>query len=651
MIRNNYTNWVYNTKSYNRSVHYFYKTYLQHAHRQIIIMTIELVDDVSGFDSVQAADTIDALLSQHGGRLEVHNLVGLYPGVKNMLAGRRVVTFLQESTSRFDVIQMGTENTVIVVSKQSKDVSNFRMLKTAMVISGAENYERDLCASLINGIVFYTSKNTTEEYTPIKWLYAHRSIPKFLKGWSQTHPNPEWLYQHKPNFGGYVDVNAAKLASQSAYLHHFLGINDSVFQFNDTKKAVSLCKTETSTKLINNLLEKFNGKKTSAKKTKVETTDSNCSLPAVDVSNVAAGDVVIVGRVSSRSRGLNTSELQLYSEWCNNHSETTENCLQLSEIKCGLVLVSGGSTSARKMWNNNIESLTSVRRQLTLLAISNTRSGFRRLIPSAIASLPNDQTYHLNYETYYPEVDPSTLPFHDMSSDASIISLILSNLKDRYSPDCDDNSSELFVVSSSDCFLLGCVSGFGSKKIQKFVNSWEKRPFIFSGAMEGWIAASVVSVALLSHAIINKTNNLIPDMVLDACCGSGTLAAASSVLGVKNVVGFEIRDTFVSRIQENLDHCSISSVCIFHKDSSDKLNLNSQPNLIICNAPWGKKFGTEKDCVNIVSNIITSCPKSTMAFVIPKQVIQSIVSSGVNITIHKVVPLGVVNLFIITVDE
>eukprot|EP01060_Flectonema_neradi_P009635 TRINITY_DN16859_c0_g1_i1.p1 TRINITY_DN16859_c0_g1~~TRINITY_DN16859_c0_g1_i1.p1 ORF type:complete len:626 (+),score=97.97 TRINITY_DN16859_c0_g1_i1:46-1878(+) len=608
-------------------------------------MTLEVVTDVSGFDSVQAADTIDAILAQHGGPLEVHTLVGLYPGVKNMLAGRRLVTFLQESNDRFELAHAGSENTIIVKSRHAKPSSELKILKDAMKINGADTYTHDLLASLINGVKFYKSKNQTASHTPIKWLYAHRNIPKYLRGWSQTHPNPAFNFQHQADFGGHKDANAAKLAGQSAYLHSFISSNEVIFDVNDARTAISLSETENATKLIETALSAFCSKKVSAKTAKDATADDEYSLPCASIDTVVAGDVVVVSRISSRSKGLNTSELKLFSEWCGQSSGATPP--QLAEVKCGLVKVSGCSKSMSQ-WESNVTKLASVRKQLKVMAICTTHEDFNNQIPKAISLLPPDLSYRLTYDTYYPEVDSATLPFHDMTSDAVLMSTLISSLKGRYSTesDCD----ELFIVSSKGFYLLGKVTISSSNTIQSFANSWERRPFIFSGAMEAWIAASVMSVAFLSNAIITKSETIKPASVLDACCGSGTLAAASSILGVENVTGFEIRESFVSRIQENIDFCSIpAGVSVIQQDSSQKLEVEHHPDVVICNAPWGKKFGTEKDCLSIVLNLIASFPKSTLAFVIPKKAIQDIKASGeVSIKIHNVVPLGVVSLIIVT---
>eukprot|EP00928_Gymnodinium_smaydae_P074211 TRINITY_DN57279_c0_g1_i1.p1 TRINITY_DN57279_c0_g1~~TRINITY_DN57279_c0_g1_i1.p1 ORF type:complete len:279 (-),score=44.53 TRINITY_DN57279_c0_g1_i1:137-904(-) len=196
------------------------------------------------------------------------------------------------------------------------------------------------------------------------------------------------------------------------------------------------------------------------------------------------------------------------------------------------------------------------------------------------------------------------------------------------------------------------------QRIDSFNARWDKRPFSFSGSMETLVGTAVVSAARTVFATARSTDPASLPVVFDMCCGSGTLSAAAVAQGAPRVVGLEIRGDFIPRILENFEHAGVSDrVELLNQDctqpikpSSSGAPVPSDPGLVLCNAPWGKKFGTEADCELVLRGVIEQYPRALLCFIAPKAIFDR-VRMDFSLEVLACIPVGHVHFIAVQIMD
>eukprot|EP01064_Diplonema_japonicum_P026802 TRINITY_DN3838_c0_g1_i1.p1 TRINITY_DN3838_c0_g1~~TRINITY_DN3838_c0_g1_i1.p1 ORF type:complete len:579 (+),score=123.39 TRINITY_DN3838_c0_g1_i1:34-1770(+) len=568
-----------------------------------------------GFNFEKVAKAISAFLHLQGGQVDAGVLISQVPEIKNMLSGRRLVPFLQRFPERFELTTPKENVTlvkVILPVEESADAAG------ELVFTKDVYYNDELAAGMINGIIYYMGKQGTPA-APCRWLYAHRAIPRNLKGWALTHPHSDWNYYAKPDLGGFKDEAAARTGSLLAYMKGFVDHNSATFKWVDKEKGMVTLQEGVMAP----------EKKKEPEKIKM----SHVSAATMQPDEVQDGSYMLVTRISSRTRELNKLEMQLMSSWAGLPQPP-------KEVKAGLLCVPKTEESTKFI--NNISVLTSVRRCCSVICSATTEEAFLHKLQHSVVPCG---TCSVAFEVHYPETNSATLPFHDVTRQAMLMSKVMGILGTEKVTSHDDGEHKLVLIALKGFYMLG-LDGSRCSEVQAWNSQWEGRPFFFSGSMEASVASGIVSVAKLAYGIERK-KGLLPDSVLDACCGSGTLATAAAIQGVPNVTGFELREDFVPRIKENLVHTKITNVTVLCHDCTLPSPVAITPSLVFCNAPWGKKFGTEQDCAKVVRGVLSHyLVSSLICFIIPGRVL-NMIKEEIPITVLHAVPLGTVSLFIV----
>ncbi|KAJ9454203.1 hypothetical protein DIPPA_32675 [Diplonema papillatum] len=634
-------------------------------------MATEQAND-GGFNFDRANQLIEAFLHRQGGVCEAHKIVGLCPEVRNLLSGRRLVPFLQRFPEKYRLEQAQPEIMAVRVLTEKAAVEPAEVTRILSGLSGGSQYDEGLLQALKAGIEFYKDKQKTP-HAPLRWLYAHRSVPKCLKGWSNTHPVPEWQYHLLPGFGGYKDANEAKTKSLLRYLEGFVDANPAELVWGSRDDGY---------------VDIAAGAAPAVQKTDDHGRAKRAKLDhqAAALSSVSHGTWLLCIRVSTRLKELYALELSLYAQLCGLPS--------VKELRVGLMVVPSEGKKD-EAWLPKLKAslpfMTSVRRLCRALVVGNAEAldefadGVRKefLPRESTAAGPDVQ---LSFEVHYPDANQSTLPFVDVTSHARLLSTVMSAIgTERVSLECEAapgaNTRRVVLTSTKDGLLLLSeeVSATG-QKWRGWSDRWDSRPFFFSGSMEASVAAATVSIASAARALLladtgvsddeaelpgdapmagntglpparRFEQKLVPDVVVDACCGSGTLAAAAACMGARRVVGLEIRADFASRLPQNWAHCAAlfgsDRLAVFHHDSTkpapgpvaEEVASCKGPCLVLCNAPWGKKFGSDADCFHVVRGVLSLYRAAVICFVTPVAVLD-VVEREFGLNVLHVASLG-----------
>eukprot|EP01060_Flectonema_neradi_P008201 TRINITY_DN15863_c0_g1_i1.p1 TRINITY_DN15863_c0_g1~~TRINITY_DN15863_c0_g1_i1.p1 ORF type:complete len:1224 (+),score=200.36 TRINITY_DN15863_c0_g1_i1:46-3717(+) len=166
-------------------------------------------------------------------------------------------------------------------------------------------------------------------------------------------------------------------------------------------------------------------------------------------------------------------------------------------------------------------------------------------------------------------------------------------------------------------------------KVSDFIKRWELKPFSFSGSMEPSVAITIANVAVgVTRSILKLPPTATLDVV-DGCCGSGTLSAAAATLNCQ-VYSSELRADFASKTTSNFEHLSVQDMVSLNIQDATKpypANVRSNCKLLLCNPPWGVRFGSSCDSIPIVSALTRSFPKAVWCFVAPKSANDVILSA------------------------
>ena len=114
------------------------------------------------------------------------------------------------------------------------------------------------------------------------------------------------------------------------------------------------------------------------------------------------------------------------------------------------------------------------------------------------------------------------------------------------------------------------------------------------------------------------------------------MLAAALAAGIDAVSGADVRSEFAERARTNLAHAGMrvaDGAVVVHDATLDfpplrysaagpeppALAAGAQPDLIVANPPWGRKFGEGGDCVPIVQSVSRQFPGATACWIVNAQ--------------------------------
>ena len=640
-------------------------------------------DDGSGFKTERVALVIEHFLVRYGGQVELVKLLEVCPEIRNLLAGRRLQPFLEGYPERFAVTRDEGDEKRCSVRMLRTDVGDEPPadVKQYIVFAHSAYYTRELHAHVRRGMVLYQGKQKTEA-TPLRWLCAHKSIPKYLKGYVANHPVAAWQYHRRPDLGGFETERDARYQSVMRHFRKFVEDSE-VLQFADeagdtvrvraglpAEEPPAAAAAAAAAAGPDGAGRAAPQKEPLKKRRRVgpgAIVDTDVSSARVEVaSGELAGGLLLVTRVSSRTRDVNRLELRMMAAWAGLAEAPRE-------LRSGLWYHGGGTEegAGRRLLECARLHATSVRRCCRVVcAADDVDTLVARVADAALGR--GDRRFRVAFDMHFPEAASATLPFCDMTHHAALLARVYGAIGlDR----CDagggaaGTATPLVVVCVKDLYVLAEEIGPAERPAEGFLQRWETRPFIFTGAMESSVAVAVASVGRVAAALEAgrggraAEDGPLPcvDLVVDCCCGSGTLSAASATLGARRVLGLELRDEFVSRIAENLLHCGLlgegSAVRAIGQDCTKPCEdavlrpaaaggAAVVPSLVFCNAPWGKKFGTEEDCVSVISGVLRNYSASVICFVVPKHVLEKVREAS-PVRVIACVPIGSIHLVVV----
>ena len=151
---------------------------------------------------------------------------------------------------------------------------------------------------------------------------------------------------------------------------------------------------------------------------------------------------------------------------------------------------------------------------------------------------------------------------------------------------------------------------------------WASRNFKFSAGRDSWVASAVISIALLECEKSEGSRAALS--LLDACCGSGTLAAVAAASGrFATVIASDINSDFAERAQENFRLCSLGTEIrvLIHDASTSFVDLVKEPDVVVANPPWGWRIGSGSDTsLQIIHNLMREFPEAVIALICPELV-------------------------------
>ena len=250
-------------------------------------------------------------------------------------------------------------------------------------------------------------------------------------------------------------------------------------------------------------------------------------------------------------------------------------------------------------------------------------------------NITNYITSHEVSESFSQEL----LPFVSLHRIQKVVAVFQTSLGPEYEPaegvDLDDDVTRFCVLHLPNNETIYCEDIIPSEyikwnnKIADFITKWELKPFSFSGSMEPAVAITIANVAIGTTRELLKIPNDVCLDVVDGCCGSGTLSAAAAVLKCQ-VYSSELRADFASKTASNFEHLSVQeSISLNIQDATKPYpaNVRSGCQLLLCNPPWGVRFGSSCDSIPIVSALTRSFPNAIWCFVAPKIANDSLLSS------------------------
>jgi hypothetical protein len=172
-----------------------------------------------------------------------------------------------------------------------------------------------------------------------------------------------------------------------------------------------------------------------------------------------------------------------------------------------------------------------------------------------------------------------------------------------------DNALELVLVRTRRlwylCRNVGSAASQQQQRQQRRLSTWTSRPYSFSAATDPELALLAVSLALQHHAASNGRTTtttsaaagVLPPVLLDPCCGSGTVLCAARLRGLR-AVGCDLNPLAVRGARANLAFAAqefgweVASVpTALEHDCTTPLPTEQAKTvgLVVASLPWGRE--------------------------------------------------------------
>ena len=173
-----------------------------------------------------------------------------------------------------------------------------------------------------------------------------------------------------------------------------------------------------------------------------------------------------------------------------------------------------------------------------------------------------------------------------------------------------DNALELVLVRTRRlwylCRNVGSAPSQHQQRQQRRLSTWTSRPYSFSAATDPELALLAVSLALQHHAAstgrtttttTSAAAGVLPPVLLDPCCGSGTVLCAARLRGLR-AVGCDLNPLAVRGARANLAFAAqefgweVASVpTALEHDCTTPLPTEQAKTvgLVVASLPWGRE--------------------------------------------------------------
>ena len=301
------------------------------------------------------------------------------------------------------------------------------------------------------------------------------------------------------------------------------------------------------------------------------------------------------------------------------------------EVAPGLVVLATREGSLEQSFLSAAGSLTALRRppvRLSKHAAFETSPELAAAVAEFLA-LQGCSTWWLEVLLREPPVDASLLPLkpcHGADMALDVVALAGPDLARKLQRQSSGPGHVHLVAfqAGSTSYLVGqeVAIANGPCLPASWHQMWSSRNFKFSAGLDSWVASTVISIVLLECE--KGKGSRASRSLLDACCGSGTLAAVAAASGrFAAVMASDINSAFAERAQENFRLCSFGTEIqvLIHDATTSFADLVEQPDVVVANPPWGWRIGSGSDTsLQIIRNLMREFPEAVIALICPELV-------------------------------
>ena len=335
-----------------------------------------------------------------------------------------------------------------------------------------------------------------------------------------------------------------------------------------------------------------------------------------------------------RSQGSRSKEAALMAlefEVVAAHCEVRPYCYK--EVAPGLVVLASCADSPEFSFLKRASELTALRRPPVRLCQPRSFASASELA-AAICEVPALQkcsSWWLDVLLREPQVDASLLPLkHCHGADLALQVVALAG-KDRCRLKHESGLGHTRLVAfqaNGAAFLLGheapdlpsAAPASCPCLPPSWHQMWSSRSFKFSAGLDSQVASAVISIAFWECRRRAKSTCALT--LLDACCGSGTLAAVAAASGrFAAVIASDVDPTFASRARENFAMTNLEAKIrvVVHDATVCFKGVVQSPDVVVANPPWGWRIGSGSAIASqITCNLLREFPDAVVAMICPE---------------------------------